>query len=73
MSNRDHATVWTRHAPKGSLADQINEDTGLKDSVGVTGNGAVRTLERPATANLKSPNKDQSANKPFSTGGPKRS
>lgn len=71
--NKDHATPWTCHAPKGSLADRINQDTGIKESVGVTGNGAVRTLESPATANLKHPNKDQSANKPFSTGGPRRS
>ena len=71
--NRDHATPWTKHAPKGSLADRLNEDTGLKGSIGVTGTGAVRTLESPATANLKDPHPKQGANKSFSTGGPRRS
>jgi hypothetical protein len=70
--NRDHATPFTRNAPRGSLADRLNEDTGIKDAVGATGNGALRVLESPRTANLKGP-KEQSANKPFRTVGPERS
>jgi hypothetical protein len=71
--NRDHSTPWTVNARKGSLQDRINEDTGLKESVGVMGTGGARALETFATANLKNTNKNQSANKPFNTGGPKRS
>lgn len=71
--NRDHATARTKNAPKGSLADRINEDTGLKDSAGVMGTGALRVLESFATANLKDTNPKQGGNKAFNTGGPKRS
>lgn len=71
--NKDHATPWTRNAPKGSLQDRINQDTGIKDSVGVIGSGALKVLESPSTANLKDPNPKQGGNKAFSTGGPKRS
>lgn len=72
MAKSDHSTAATRHAPKGSLADRINQDTGIKEAVGVTGNGALRVLESPKTANLKGP-REQSANKPFRTVGPSRS
>ena len=73
MAKSDHSTSWTKNAPKGSLQDRINQDTGIKESVGVTGSGAVRTLESPATANLKNPHRKQGGNDAFSTGGPRRS
>ena len=71
--NRDHATPFTRNAPRGSLADRLNEDTGIKEAVGATGNGPLRVLESPSTANLKNPHRKQGGNDSFSTGGPKRS
>lgn len=71
--SKDHSTAWTKHAPKGSLQDRINQDTGVKGSVGVTGSGALRVLESPQTANLKNPHKKQGGNDALSTGGPKRS